>query len=276
MARNMATAGFELRVWNRTPGRARPLADVGARVAEKPADAVRDAAIVLTMVWDAAAVAAVIEQAADALSPGTVWLQTSTVGVEGIRRLADVARARNLVLVDSPVLGTKQPAEAGQLVVLASGLPEARAIANPVFDAIGSRTLWVGDKPGPASALKLVVNGWVATMVEGVAEALVAARHLGLDPSLFFDAIHGGSLDAPYVGLKGRAMLDGNFAPAFPLAGLAKDVRLELDGVRSGRGREGELGVIEAVKAHLDRGVAEGHGRLDVAATYLSHPGHRA
>jgi 3-hydroxyisobutyrate dehydrogenase len=276
MARNIAAAGFDLTVWNRSPERARPLAQVGARLAENPADAVRGAGIVVTMLWDADAVAAVVEQAADGLAPSTVWLQTSTVGIDGIRRLADLARARQLTLVDAPVLGTKQPAEAGELVVLAGGWPEVRPVVDPVFDAIGQRTLWVAEKPGPASALKLVVNGWLGTLAEGVAEALTAARYLRLDPELFLDAISGGPLDAPFAGRKGRAMLDGRFDPAFTLAGTAKDVGLELDGVRSVSGRDGDLRVLEAVRGHLDKGVAEGHGRLDVAATYLSHPGHRA
>ena len=111
---------------DRTRERAEPLASIGAAVAGDPAEAVRGADVVLTMVWDADAVADVIAEAAPGLAGGTLWLQTSTVGVDGARRLAALGDDHGLVFVDSPVLGTKQPAEQGQLVVLAAGPDTAR------------------------------------------------------------------------------------------------------------------------------------------------------
>lgn len=271
IAHSLARAGFRLRVWNRSRERAEPLAAVGATVTDDPAEAVRGADVVLTMVWDADAVADVIAKAAPGLAGGTVWLQTSTVGVEGARRLAALADDHGLVFVDSPVLGTKLPAEQGQLVVLAAGPDTVRTTADPVFDAIGHRTLWLGKEPGTASALKVVVNSWLATVVEGVAEALVAARTLGLDPALFLDAVRGGGVDAPFVGLKGRAMLDGRFEPSFSVAGADKDVQLALQAVAEAGADPGDLAVFSAVRSRLDKAVADGHGDQDVAATYLSH-----
>ena len=146
-----------------------------------------------------------------------------------------------------------------------------RAAAEPVFDAIGNRTIWVGEEPGQASALKLVVNSWLAVVAEGVAEALTAARVLGLDPQLFLEAVKGGGLDAPYVGLKGRAMLEEAFEPTFTVAGGAKDAGLALDAVAAMGLEPDELALVSAAREHLDRAVAEGHGDLDIAATYLSH-----
>jgi 3-hydroxyisobutyrate dehydrogenase len=169
------------------------------------------------------------------------------------------------------VLGTKQPAENGELVVVAAGPARARAVADPVFDAIGNRTIWVGEEPGSASALKLIVNSWLVTVVEGVAEALTAARVLGLDPQLFLDAVHGGVLDAPFVGVKGGAMLRGAFEPSFSLAAADKDARLALDAVAAAGLDADELGVFAAARSCLDRAVDEGHGGQDVAATYLAH-----
>ena len=267
MARNLAAAGFGLRVWNRTPGRADGLRDVGAVVAAGPAEAVRGADVVLTMLWDAASVADVLAEAAPGLAPGTLWIQSSTVGLDGAAQLADVAAEHGLIYVDAPVLGTKGPAEQGTLVVLASGPDDARERCAPLFDAVGSRTVWVG-AAGQASRLKLVANAWVMTVVEGIAECLTLADGLGLDPALFLEAVRGGAMDAPYVGLKGRAMLAGEFAPAFSLAGAAKDAGLI---VSAARAAGADVAVIEQVRAHLDRAVDAGHGDLDLSATYLAH-----
>ena len=131
MARSLHAAGLPVRVWNRTPERARPLADDGITVETDLAEAVRGAHVVITMLFDADSVAQTVEAAGDALAPGTVWLQTSTVGVAGCDRLVELASDRGLVLVDAPVLGTKGPAEQGALVVLASGPDDVRAVCTP-------------------------------------------------------------------------------------------------------------------------------------------------
>lgn len=120
----------------------------------------------------------------------------------------------------------------------------------------------------------LVVNGWLAVVTEGVAEALAATRALGLDPRLFLDAVAGGSLDAPYVRLKGAAMIDGSFEPSFTLAGGAKDAALALDAVTAMGLEPDDVALLAAAREHLDRAVAQGHGDLDVAATYLAHRPH--
>jgi 3-hydroxyisobutyrate dehydrogenase len=262
MARNIVEAGIPLTVWNRTPDKA---AGLGADVAPSPGDAVRGAGIVVTVLSDAEVVEGVVRQAAP--TAGTIWLQQATVGVAGCERLAAVAEELGLVYVDAPVLGTKGPAEAGQLTVLASGPDEVREAVTPVLDAIGARTLWLG-AAGAGSRLKLVMNSWVLTIVEGVAESLTLARALGLDPQQFLDVVRGGGLDAPYVQAKGAAMLSGEFEAQFPLWGAAKDARL-IEEAAAGAGVD--LAVISAARRHFERAVADGHGDLDMAATYLSH-----
>ncbi len=266
MARSIAAAGLPLRVWNRTSSRAEPLADV-ATVAGSVAEAVEGADIVLTVLYDADSVAATMEQARGALVTDAVWLQQSTVGVEGTARLAVLAADLGVAFVDAPVLGTKKPAEQGTLVVLASGPEQVRERVDPVLDAIGSRTMWVGEA-GAGSRLKLAVNAWVFTVVEGVAESLALTRDLGLDPRLFLEAVRGGALDAPYVQLKGTAMLEGKLDPAFALAGALKDADLIL---AAARGADLDLGVLPGIREHFARAVESGHGGLDMAATYLAH-----
>ena len=267
MARNIAAAGLPLRVWNRSRDKAEALAGTGARVAGTVAEAVTGADLVVTMLFDADSVAATMEQAREGLGPDAVWVQQTTVGVAGHDRLAALADDLGVTLVDAPVLGTRKPAEEGALVVLASGPEEVRPRVEPLFDAIGSRTLWVGPA-GAGSRLKLAANAWVLTVVEGIAESLTLARALGLDPALFLEAVSGGAMDAPYVQLKGSAMLDGDFAPAFGLDGAAKDAGLVVD---AARGAGVDLAVLEAVRGHIDRALAAGHGDKDMAATFLEH-----
>lgn len=262
MARNIVQAGIPLTVWNRTRAKAE---DIGAEVADSSKAAVEGAGVVLTILADAGVVESTIREAAPAR--GTVWLQQSTVGVAGCEQLASVAEELGLVYVDAPVLGTKGPAEAGQLTVLASGPETARAVIAPVLEAIAAKTLWLG-AAGQGSRLKLVANSWVLTIVEGVAESLTLAKALGLDPQVFLDVVRGGALDAPYVQLKGGAMLSGDLDAQFPLWGAAKDARLIQE---AGRAAGVDLAIIEAARRHFERALADGHGDLDMAATYLSH-----
>ena len=267
MARNIAAAGIPLRVWNRTRAKAEPLAETGATVADSPAEAVRGADIVITMLYDADAVESALAEAKDGLAAGTVLLQQSTVGVEGAQRLASLAADLGLVYVDAPVLGTKKPAEDGALVVLASGPEDVQERVAPVLEAIGSRTQWVGEV-GTASRLKLVANSWVLTVLEGIAEALTFARALDLDPEQFLAAVKGGAMDAPYVQLKGNAMLSGSFDPAFGLDGAAKDAALMVEAARAAGV---DVPIVEVAKRYLDAASEAGHGSEDMAATYLAH-----
>lgn len=290
IARNIARAGFEVRAWNRTRSKAEPLEADGAYIADTPADAARGAGIVLTMLADADAVTAAMDGPDGALSvmpgrnagPGgdrtddpngphhALWVQMSTLGEEGTKRCAELANGRGVGFVDAPVLGTKQPAEAGELVILESGPEEARPRVQPLFDAIGSKTIRVGEA-GAGSRLKLVTNNWVLAVVAAGAETIALAEGLGLDPALFFQAIEGGGLDLPYLRMKGKAMTERSFEPpSFPLRLASKDAGL----VRaSARERGLNLPVADAIAERLAAGVKE-HGDLDMAATYLtSAPG---
>ena len=164
MVRNLLKAGFPVRVWNRTPDKARALASEGAGLAETPADAVREAEFVITMLTNAAAVLAVMEQAAESVPDGAVWLQTSMdTDVECVTGLAE---DHGITLVDCPVLGTRETAKRGRLVVLASGPGDALDRAQPIFDAIGSKTVRLEPEAGRARRRKLVANAWTVALVE--------------------------------------------------------------------------------------------------------------
>lgn len=260
MARNLAAAGLPLTVWNRSPERAAPLAETGARVATDVADAVRDADVVVTMLWDAEAVEAVLREARGAFAEGAVLLQTSTVGVDGCVALQSLAAELGLRYVDAPVLGTKRPAEQGTLVVLASGPDGARAVLAPVLDAVGSRILWLGDQADAASRLKLAANAFVLNVTAAMAESMAITGALGLEPSLFLEAIQGGPLESPFVAVKGRLMASGDYPASFAVDGALKDARFIAASA-------GDAALLTAVTAErLAALVAAGHGGDDVAA----------
>jgi 3-hydroxyisobutyrate dehydrogenase len=221
MARSMARAGLDVTVWNRSADKARAL---DLPVADTPADAVRDADVVVTMLFDFGSVATVMAEALPVMRDDAIWLQTSTIGIEESAKLAELATRKGVSFVDAPVSGTRQPAENGQLTVLAAGQRDARL--DPVLDAISAKVVWVGDRPGDGHRLKLVMNAWVLTITAGVAQSVALAQAFGLDPTMFFDMIAGGPLDSGYAQLKGKAMLSGDFTPAFPLSGATKDARL--------------------------------------------------
>ncbi|PVZ10964.1 NAD(P)-dependent oxidoreductase [Actinomycetospora cinnamomea] len=263
MTRSLLREGLEVTVWNRSTEKAKPLADDGARVAESAADAVAAADVVITMLFDTDAVAETMDGALDHAREGAVWLQTSTVGVEGTARLAALARDKGVAMLDAPVLGTKAPAENGQLVVLASGPSSLREKVRPVLDAIGQKTQWVGEELGDGSKLKLAVNAWIATVVNGVGQSMALARGLGLDPQQFLDAVSGQAVDAPYVQLKGKAMIDGDFTPSFELDGVIKDVDLVLAAMDDA-GTDQTLA--RALRDRLAAASAAGHGNEDMAA----------
>lgn len=265
MARNLLSAGMEVRAWNRSREKAEPLADDGATVVDSAAEAADGADFVLTMLSDAEAVAEVVNDGVlSGLADGGGWIQTSTVGVEGNGRLAEIAEKHGVPYVDAPVLGTRQPAEQGQLIVLASGPDEARKKCGPIFDAIGSKTLWIGEA-GAGSRLKLVVNNWILGLLATLAETISLARATGVDPNDFLETIEGGPLGLPYAQMKGRMMIEEDFPTSFSAKLARKDVGLVLEAA----GAEGlHLALAEAVAARFDEAINAGHGEEDMSAIF--------
>jgi len=223
MVRSLRRAEIPVRMWNRDSSKAQALTGTGAEAHPSPAEAVSGADVVVTMLFDADSAIEVIRQAQ--APAGTVWLQASTVGVEGVDRIVDVAAELGLVLVDCPVLGTKGPAEQGQLVMLASGPAEQREALAPVLDAMGRKTLWVGEA-GQGSRLKMACNAWLISISVGTAQSVALARGLGVDPQFFLDAVDGGPMDTPYAKMKAGNMISGEHPVSFGLTGATKDAVL--------------------------------------------------
>jgi 3-hydroxyisobutyrate dehydrogenase len=267
MARNLVGAGLRTTVWDRSPSATAPLSDVGALVAASPEEAVRDARVVITMLPTGTVVESVIfGGAAEAFSQGAVWAQMGTIGVAATTGIAGrLSQLRpDVMLVDAPVSGSKAPAEAGQLLILASGQREAEAIVRPAFAAIGRKTVWLGEV-GQGSRMKLVVNAYMSILIEGVAEALELASQLGIDVAKLAEAIEGGPLDAPIADAKLHKMERGDFAPEFPLEWALKDVDLAISAAG-----DDTLPLLAALSRQWRAAADAGHGHEDVSAARLA------
>jgi 3-hydroxyisobutyrate dehydrogenase len=265
MARSLCRAGLAVTVWNRSRERAEPLREDGATVADTVADAVSGADAVITMLYDENAVYDVAEELLANLSSDAVWIQSGTVGPDGIQRIE--VRAGKAPLLDAPVLGTKQPAEEGELAVLVAGDPALIERARPVSDAIGAKTVVAGSRIGDASALKLACNAWVLAVTAATAQSLAIASGLDIEPQLFLDAIEGGATDTPYAHVKGAMMLRGEFPPAFGLDGGRKDLALILEAAEKS---SVDPALLESLRSLYDRAADKGHGADDLAAVHVA------
>ena len=262
MATSALRAGIPTMVWNRKPEATRDLAGFGAEVAESAADAARRAAIVVTMVTDADAVMSIASDRGmlAALAPGSIWVQMSTIGVAGIERVAALVDGErpDVVLVDAPVSGSKDPAAQGQLIIFASGPDEARSRLAPLFDALGQRTIWVG-AVGAGSRLKVVNNTWLAFGAEAVAASVALAHRLGLETDAVLDALGGGPLVSPWQAAKLQRIAKGEFSAQFALSLALKDVHLALQA-----SNEDRLAVLGCLADEWQRVVDHGLGDQDL------------
>jgi 3-hydroxyisobutyrate dehydrogenase len=267
IAANLRRAGFATTVWDRTQSRAVSLAAAGATVATSPIDAVADAQVVITMLPDANAVRSVMDHQGtlDALPPDAVWVQMGTIGVRGTDHLAALAAVRrsDISFVDAPVSGSKGPAEQGELLVLASGPRGIETKLQPVFDAVGRRTIWLGEA-GRGTRLKIVLNTWLAFLMEGLAETVALADELGIAHEELVDSIEGGPLAAPAAIAKLHKIDSRDYAHEFALVWALKDVELALEAARN------NAPALAAIADQWRRAVDDGYGDLDVSAARLA------
>ena len=264
MARSLLRAGLAVDVWNRTPQRAAGLAAQGAAVHTSAPDAVAAADVVITMLADAAAVTRVAldDGMLGALRPGAVWAQMGTIGAAATAELAAAtAQLRpDVAFVDAPVSGSRAPAEAGELLILASGPERAQPVLAPVFGAVGQATRWLGPA-GAGSRMKIVVNAWLIFLIEGAAEVMALAGAIGVAEAAVLDLLSAGRLAAPAAAAKARKMAAGDDSPDFSLRWAAKDAGLAL-GAAPGLSLAG----LAAIRDRWQALIGEGLGDLDTSA----------
>jgi len=262
MAANLVRSGLPTIVWNRRPEPARWLSEQGAEMADSPADAVRRANTVITMVTDADAVMSIVadQGALAAMAGGAIWAQMSTIGVSPTERMARlVVRQRpDVVFLDAPVAGSRGPAEKGELVILASGPEQVKDRVAPVFDAIGQRTAWVGPV-GAGSRMKMVSNLLLAFIAEGLAESIALGHALGLERAAVLSALQGSPLVSSWANEKLQHIGRDDYSAQYPLSLALKDVNLALLELDIDR-----LGVANSLAAQWQRAVEQGMGNEDV------------
>jgi 3-hydroxyisobutyrate dehydrogenase len=267
MARRAAGAGLGVTAWSRPLSDAEPLADDGITVHPPTAAATEGADLVVTMVPDADAIESFAHGPDGFLTwieADAVWVQCSTVGVEGADRLTALAERHGVNIVDAPVLGSKDPAERGELIMLASGSDAALVRCAPLFDAIAGDVLRLGPV-GQGSRMKMVTNTWIMATVASLAESMALAEGLGLDGRLFLQAIEDTAMDQDYAQSKGGMIAARNYPVQMSLDNGVKDARLALAAAR----QAGLPGRVIAAAAELMQEAADaGHGGDDMAAAF--------
>jgi len=225
MAHRLFDRGIAVIAWDREADHVRALEGRGGEPAKAPSEVVSGAGVVITMLPSAAVVLDVVEPLLEDWPSGTVWLQMSSVGAAEADQLTQVAEAHAVELVDAPVSGSTHPAEEGELTILASGPDSARNALQPVFDALASRVLWVGEA-GMGSRLKLATNHWMITTVAALAESMHLCQAMELDQQQFIALLDGGPLGSADALQKLDEMRRHQYPAGFPVRLALKDLEL--------------------------------------------------
>lgn len=263
MAHRLLDQGIEVVAWDRDPEQVKAVEERGGERADEPAAVVRGTDAVITMLPTAPIVLDVVVPLLEDWPEATIWLQMSSVGAAEADQLVEVARAHRVTLVDAPVSGSTHPAEEGELTILASGPDSARAPVEPVFGALGSRVLWVGEA-GMGSRLKMAANHWMIAMTAALAESMHLCDAMGLDQRQFVDLLDGGPLGSAYGLLKLGEMLAHDYPVGFPVRLALKDLELVREVEQSSKG------AMPLLDATYGRFLAadEDHADEDLAAVY--------
>lgn len=267
MAANLAQKGFELTVWNRTASRAEEFAasHAGVEVAASPQAAATDVEVVVSMVVDGAQVEAILlgdDGAASGASPGTIFLDCSTIGPEEARRIGGVLQERSLTMLDAPVTGSSPRAEDGTLTIMVGGPDDAFQRVGPVLEAMGKLIVHAGPL-GHGQLVKVINNAVAASNAAVLAEALLVAQGAGADVDALVQVMAAGSGGSAMLALKAEPMRRHDYTTLFKLDHMLKDVRLCLDAAN-------QAGVpfdfAQRTAEILTEAAAGGHGDDDFAA----------
>ncbi|HET7459838.1 MAG TPA: NAD(P)-dependent oxidoreductase [Longimicrobium sp.] len=267
MARNLLAAGHDVVAWNRTRGKAEPLVEHGARIADTPAEAAQDAEAAITMLADDEAVDEVVFGDAgiyESLPQEAVHLSCSTISVSLSQTLADAHELQRQRYVAAPVFGRPEAAAARTLKVVAAGAADALELCRPLFDAVAERTFVVGEDPSHANVVKLCGNFMIASMIETLGETFALARKSGVEAEMFLDVLNGTFFGSPIFGGYAKRIAAGDFHPAaFTMALGLKDLRLLLAAAEAA---EVPMPAASLVRDRLLTGVALGRGQDDWSA----------
>ncbi|OAY32950.1 glyoxylate/succinic semialdehyde reductase 1 [Manihot esculenta] len=267
MATNLIKSGFKVTVWNRTLSKCNELVELGASIGETPAAVVKKCKLIIAMLSDPAATLLVVfdkDGVLEEICSGKGYIDMSTVDPETSTKISQAITAKGGSFLEAPVSGSKQPAEAGQLVILAAGHKALYDLAIPAFDVMGKKSFFLGEI-GNGAKMKLVVNMIMGSMMNAFSEGLVLAERSGLNPSNLLDVLDLGGIANPMFRGKGPGMLKGNHSPAFPLKHQQKDMRLAL---ALGDENAVSMPVAAAANEAFKKARSMGLGDLDFSAVY--------
>lgn len=265
MARNIAKAGHDLTVYNRTPSRARELIELGAAEATSPKSLAERTDVVIAMLTGPEALDALLwgtDGAAQAFNADKYFINMSTVSPSYTRQLSERLKHSGVHFVDAPVSGSKKPAEDATLVILAGGTGEDVERLTPILLTMGKKVVYCG-AAGQGSMMKMSVNLLLGSMMEGLCEAVNFAEVGGLSADAFLDVVSSGPMNCAMFQMKSDMVRKGEFPPQFPLKHMTKDLKFVLDTAYE----TGAPVPVGQMLLHLYRsGVARNLGEMDFAA----------
>ena len=270
MAGNLLKAGHELTVWNRTRAKAEEFAKSGAKAAKTPAEAVRGAEVVFTMLADDPAASEVVfgrDGVLEALPRGSVHVSCSTISVQLSEKMAEEHAEHGQKYLSAPVFGRPEAAAAAKLYIVVAGDAETIKHCEPLLSLLGQKTFALGDKPHMANVVKLSGNFLIASALESLGEALTLVRKYGVDPHAFLDMLTSTLFSAPVYKNYGGLILDQKFdPPGFRLKLGLKDVRLAL---AAGEQVNMPLPIASVIRDQALAGIANGLGDKDWSSLAL-------
>jgi 3-hydroxyisobutyrate dehydrogenase-like beta-hydroxyacid dehydrogenase len=231
MALNLVKAGFAVTVWNRTASRADDLVTAGAKLAKSPHEVAANSDLLISIVSDPPALEEVLwgaQGAMQSLRPGSIYIDSSTVSPDLVRKIAAACAKRGVRFLDAPVTGGDWGAKKGELIFMAGGDAATLAEAEPVLKVLGKKWFHLGEN-GAGQIIKLAMNMILALQVDALAEALALVTSAGLQGEKLVEVMQSSMARSGVLDVKSQNLLKGEYTPSFPLRLMHKDMRLALE-----------------------------------------------
>ncbi|KAF8402444.1 hypothetical protein HHK36_013400 [Tetracentron sinense] len=267
MALNLLRHGFKVTVWNRTLSKCDELVEHGASIGETPAAVVKKCKYTIGMLSDPSAALSVVfdkDGLLEQICSGKGYIDMSTVDANTSSKISEAVTKKGGDFLEAPVSGSKKPAEDGQLVILAAGESALYEEVLPAFNVMGKKSFFLG-QVGNGAKMKLVVNMIMGSMMNAFSEGLVLADSSGLNQQTLLDVLELGAIANPMFKMKGPAMIQNNYSPAFPLKHQQKDMRLAL---ALGDENGVSMPVAAAANEAFKKARSQGLGDHDFSAVY--------
>lgn len=228
MAQNLIDAGYLLKVYNRTKGKADLWLEKGVKELQSPAELLKESDVVILMVSDDSAIHEIFTNENGLLSSpekGKIIINMSTVSPAISKEMAHLSKNNGNSYIDAPVSGSVKQATEGSLVIMAGGDHQTFEEVKPIFDILGKLALKVGEN-GSGNAAKLAINTMLGLHAQGLAETILFANQQGISTKDLMELINNSALGNAFIKIKGEAILNDNYEAAFALKHIAKDLRL--------------------------------------------------